>query len=246
WMGTHYAVPVFHHGGNFIRYPNGELVYADGEVKRFDDLDLDIDHINMGNLVVMLDDLGYKNHKAMHWYDKNAPELETGINVIDGDQRIRELIDWLRVNEEREFHIYVEHTISKPILAEDVEVGERVRAEAVNLDDSSNNEYIPKPGIHISNQDEIGATQYKRKRKENAETDPSSKKKVAEPKAKGKEKVGEAKRVGKGNSPRKNIHGKKSRGGVGPEESDEDVAGQEDVGAGHGARAKNKFYQPEL
>ncbi|MED6227682.1 hypothetical protein PIB30_116352, partial [Stylosanthes scabra] len=54
----------------------------------------------MGNLVVMLDDLGYKNHKAMQWYDKNAPELETGINVIDGDQGIRELIDWLRVNEE--------------------------------------------------------------------------------------------------------------------------------------------------
>ncbi|MED6110890.1 hypothetical protein PIB30_047182 [Stylosanthes scabra] len=137
--------------GSFIRHPNGELVYANGELKRFDYCELDIDHINIGNLVVLLNELGYKNHKAMHWYDKNALELETGINEIDGDQGIRELIEWLRVNDEPKFHIYIEHTISKPILAEDVGVGEKVKAETVNLDEDSIHSWeMPKHVIHIN------------------------------------------------------------------------------------------------
>ncbi|MED6215735.1 hypothetical protein PIB30_000740 [Stylosanthes scabra] len=97
----------------------------------------------MGNLVLMSDELGYKNHKAMHWE-----------------------------NEELEFHIYVEHTISKPILAEDlrgyVGVSAGVNVETVNLDDSSNNAYdeggeddmfnIPNPRIDSNNEDDIGAS----------------------------------------------------------------------------------------
>ncbi|MED6119117.1 hypothetical protein PIB30_008926 [Stylosanthes scabra] len=236
--------------GSFIRHPNGELVYANGEVKMFDYCELDIDHINIGNLIVLLNELGYKNHKAMHWYDKNASELETGINEIDGNQGIRELIEWLRVNEEPEFHIYIEHTIGKLILAEDVGVGEKVRAETVNLDEDSIHSWeMPNHVIHINSEDGVGATQSSRKRKENAEPEGKGKQKAAEPKGKGKEKVDEAKVVGKGKSPKKVIHAKKNRGGAeakkrqdegpsglhgnGPEDSDGPGARPEDVGAGH-------------
>ncbi|MED6144532.1 hypothetical protein PIB30_016379 [Stylosanthes scabra] len=33
--------------GKFVRYPNSELVYADGSVNKFDYIPLDIDHLNM-------------------------------------------------------------------------------------------------------------------------------------------------------------------------------------------------------
>ncbi|MED6191221.1 hypothetical protein PIB30_114001, partial [Stylosanthes scabra] len=132
-MGDRFVVPVYHHGGNFVRYPNGELVYANGSEKRFELYELDIDHLNMGDMVRLLEELGYKSHKMLHWYDTSAPELETGLNEMVGDQGIRDLIDWLRTNEEHEFHLYVEHSINTPILAEE---DGAVNCETINVDDS--------------------------------------------------------------------------------------------------------------
>ncbi|MED6141659.1 hypothetical protein PIB30_105650, partial [Stylosanthes scabra] len=60
--------------------------------------------------------------------------METGFNKLVSDEGIRELIGWLTDNEEKEFHIYVEHVVDKPILAEKVE---EKKGETVNLVDSS-------------------------------------------------------------------------------------------------------------
>ncbi|MED6115777.1 hypothetical protein PIB30_093974 [Stylosanthes scabra] len=76
--------------------------------------ELDIDHLNMRDMVTLLEDIGYKSHKALHWFDVIAPEFETGLNELDGDQGIRELIDWLRTNKEPEFHIYSKANQEKP------------------------------------------------------------------------------------------------------------------------------------
>ncbi|MED6122264.1 hypothetical protein PIB30_038205 [Stylosanthes scabra] len=163
-MGDRFVVPVYHHGGNFVRHPNGELVYANGEEKRFEMYELDIDHLNMRDMVTLLEDIGYKSHKALHWFDVTAPEFETGLNELDGDQGICELIDWLRTNKEPEFHIYVEHSISKPILAEDVGDG---NCETINLEDDGDNAAEgdalkePSPGSDV----EVNAKQSNKKRK---------------------------------------------------------------------------------
>ncbi|MED6185928.1 hypothetical protein PIB30_061899, partial [Stylosanthes scabra] len=90
-MGERFVVPVFHHEGELVRYPNGELVYANRSVERFDDVELDIDRLNVRDLVTLLEDVGYRSHKAMHWLDTEAPELETGLNELVGDQGIRDL-----------------------------------------------------------------------------------------------------------------------------------------------------------
>ncbi|MED6214572.1 hypothetical protein PIB30_104249, partial [Stylosanthes scabra] len=59
-MGDRYVVPVFHHGKSLVRHPNGELVYANGAVERFDDVEIDIDTINLGDFVKLLESIGYR------------------------------------------------------------------------------------------------------------------------------------------------------------------------------------------
>ncbi|MED6191305.1 hypothetical protein PIB30_115028, partial [Stylosanthes scabra] len=70
----------------------------------------------------------------MHWLDTEAPELETGLNELVGDQGIRDLSDWLRGNKETEFHIFIEHEVNKPVLVDDAE---GVNVDTINLDDSN-------------------------------------------------------------------------------------------------------------
>ncbi|MED6179086.1 hypothetical protein PIB30_113915, partial [Stylosanthes scabra] len=132
-MGDMYVVAIYHHGGEFVRHPNGELEYANGNVDRLDDYELDIDKLNFRDLKTLCESLGYRSFKDLFWYDITAPELETGLNKITGDEGIRELIDWLRDNMEKEFHIYIEHVVNQPILAD--MPGEK-NAETVNLADS--------------------------------------------------------------------------------------------------------------
>ncbi|MED6117365.1 hypothetical protein PIB30_109351, partial [Stylosanthes scabra] len=173
-MGELYVVPVFHHGGKFVRHPNGELVYADGDVHRFNTYELDVDTLNLRDMVVMVEELGYKSHNAILWFDKTAPELETGLNELDGDEAIRDLIDWLRENRENEFHVFIEHPIDKPILAENDGGGEGVPVEQVHLVDGSlardeatkeDAFETPHPGTDSQNADEIRASRSRRKRK---------------------------------------------------------------------------------
>ncbi|MED6112681.1 hypothetical protein PIB30_063743 [Stylosanthes scabra] len=100
-MGDTFVVPIFHHGGDFIQSLLGDLVYANGLVERFEEMD--IDKVNFEDMKKLFEGLGYRNFMHVYWLDKNAPELETGLNLLEGDDGIRELIDHLRMNLEFEF-----------------------------------------------------------------------------------------------------------------------------------------------
>ncbi|MED6189968.1 hypothetical protein PIB30_101180 [Stylosanthes scabra] len=54
--------------------------------------------MNFGDMVKLFEDLRYTKYKAVYWLDKNAPELETGLNELEGDAGIREMLDYLRTN----------------------------------------------------------------------------------------------------------------------------------------------------
>ncbi|MED6107462.1 hypothetical protein PIB30_014313 [Stylosanthes scabra] len=86
-------------------------------VERFEEMN--IDHLNFGDMVKLLEWLGYKKYRRVFWKDKNAPEFETGLNRLRGDDDIRELIDYLRMNRVSEFHLYWDHVINEPIFADD-------------------------------------------------------------------------------------------------------------------------------
>ncbi|MED6175088.1 hypothetical protein PIB30_075168 [Stylosanthes scabra] len=111
-MGDRYVVLVFHHGGSLVRHPNGELVYANGAIERFDDVEIDIDTINLGDLVKLYESLG--SYEAVHWLDKEVPELETGLNELVGNQDIRDLCDWLRLNAEGNRVSYICRACNQP------------------------------------------------------------------------------------------------------------------------------------
>ncbi|MED6177047.1 hypothetical protein PIB30_094058 [Stylosanthes scabra] len=116
------------------------------------------------DLGTLCEGLGYKKFKDLFWYDITAPEMETGLNKLVSDEGIRELIGWLTDNEEKEFHMYVEHVVDKPILAEKVE---EKKGETVNLVDSSSSSddgyepdeeeaYKPPPSGDENSKDEEG------------------------------------------------------------------------------------------
>ncbi|MED6114466.1 hypothetical protein PIB30_080464 [Stylosanthes scabra] len=130
-MGDTFMVPIFHHGGSFVRNPLGELEYVNGLVERFEEMDLDF--VNFGDMVKLFEDLRYTKYKAVYWLDKNAPEIETGLNELEGDAGIREMLDYLRTNRELEFHLYWEHVINEPVIAEEAPEGEISRANAGRL-----------------------------------------------------------------------------------------------------------------
>ncbi|MED6154378.1 hypothetical protein PIB30_111845, partial [Stylosanthes scabra] len=217
----------------------------------------------------MVEELGYKSHNAILWFDKTAPELETGLNELDGDEAIRDLIDWLRENQENEFHVFIEHPIDKPVLAENDGGGEGVRVEQVHLVDGSPARdeatkedafETPHPGTDSQNADEIRASRSMRKRKARSpkKSAPSSKKDVAEDKGKGKA----METSGCGKNPKKVNHGKKKKFGGGPDRKHDEgpscvdahapedihdgVDGPEVEGVRDGGRGNVKFYQPEL
>ncbi|MED6132988.1 hypothetical protein PIB30_024065 [Stylosanthes scabra] len=116
---TFFVVPIFHHRGELVRNPLGELQYANGLVERFEEMD--IDHLNFGDMVKLFEWLGYKKYMRVFWEDKNAPKFEIGLNRLRGDVDIRELIDYLRMNRVSEFHLYWDHVIEEPIFADDAD-----------------------------------------------------------------------------------------------------------------------------
>ncbi|MED6165225.1 hypothetical protein PIB30_097552, partial [Stylosanthes scabra] len=116
-MATIYVVPVFNVGGYLVRNEAGDLVYAEGRVEKFEEMD--IDHVNFGDLVKLYESLGFVSHQKMHWLDKNAVDFEAGLYKLDGDNGIHDMCHNLMVNigASNEFHIYVEHSIDVPIPA---------------------------------------------------------------------------------------------------------------------------------
>ncbi|MED6226496.1 hypothetical protein PIB30_104301 [Stylosanthes scabra] len=130
--GGPFAVLIFHHSGEFVRHHNGKLEYVNGTVNRLDDYELLVDELNFQDLVTVCEGLGYKSFKDLFWWDITAPELETGLNKLVRNEGIVELIEWLNNNVEKEFHIFVEHVVNNPILAEGAEY-----VETIHLDDNS-------------------------------------------------------------------------------------------------------------
>ncbi|MED6114259.1 hypothetical protein PIB30_078620, partial [Stylosanthes scabra] len=59
-MATIYVVPVFNVGGYLVRNEAGDLVYAEGRVEKFEEMD--IDHVNFGDLVKLYESLGNEFH----------------------------------------------------------------------------------------------------------------------------------------------------------------------------------------
>nr|XP_029143766.1 uncharacterized protein LOC112701274 isoform X2 [Arachis hypogaea] len=108
------VIPVFHHGGSFVRDNKGVLVYVNGEVKKF--FPMDIDLICFFVLKKLFLDLGYHDYKAMFWYDPTATDLESGLHPVHGDKEIRDLQKNKMLNEDTdEFYIYFDHPIMEDI-----------------------------------------------------------------------------------------------------------------------------------
>ncbi|MED6172289.1 hypothetical protein PIB30_048719 [Stylosanthes scabra] len=182
-MGDTFVVPIFHHGGNFIQNLLGELEYANGMVERFEDMDLDM----------------------------NALEFETGLNRLERDDGIRELIDHLIMNLEFEFHLYWEHGLIQVIwhgvaqsinLESDSDSHSEIGANGDNVagaspsdgyESAENGAYKPPPLGYDENDNDINSEIWASMREKGR----SKKKTVVESK--------------KGVSPRENVHQRKGR-----------------------------------
>ncbi|MED6208976.1 hypothetical protein PIB30_050100 [Stylosanthes scabra] len=88
-----------------------------GKVEKLEEMD--IDHVNFGDLVKLLETLGFMTHKRMFWLDGNAIDLEIGLNLLDGDGSVRDMYNHLLMNIDasKELHIYVEHLVDVPVPA---------------------------------------------------------------------------------------------------------------------------------
>ncbi|MED6121285.1 hypothetical protein PIB30_028659 [Stylosanthes scabra] len=60
-METIYVAPVFHVGGHFGRTEDGVYQYLNGSVEKFEAMD--VDFVNYGDLVKMLESIGHKKFK---------------------------------------------------------------------------------------------------------------------------------------------------------------------------------------
>ncbi|MED6208526.1 hypothetical protein PIB30_045926 [Stylosanthes scabra] len=57
--GELYVVPVFYHGNEFARHPNGELEYVNGTVDRLGDFELCVNELSFGDLPILAECLEY-------------------------------------------------------------------------------------------------------------------------------------------------------------------------------------------
>ncbi|MED6170667.1 hypothetical protein PIB30_033234 [Stylosanthes scabra] len=155
---TFFVVPIFHHRGEFVQNPLGELQYVNGLVERFDKMD--IDHLNFGDMVKLFEWLGYTKYRRVFWEDKNAPKFETGLNRLRGDDGIRELIDYLRMNMVSEFHLYWDHVIDEPIFADDAGSVNDTNQGGVNVDNigEANAGNVQGVGDNDVNEDETSSS----------------------------------------------------------------------------------------
>ncbi|MED6195153.1 hypothetical protein PIB30_035368 [Stylosanthes scabra] len=200
-MGDTFVVPIFHHGGKLVRNPLGELKYVNGMVERFEEMNLD--HVNLGDMEKLLESLRYTKYKAVYWLDKNAPELEAVLNEIEGDAGIREMIDYLRMNLEFEFHLYWEHVINELVMVEEANVGAANAGANSWAEGGSSGQPINLDDATVSSEDGYESVEdmaYKPPPPGNDDSELGAKKR----------KVAEAK---KGVSPKKIVHPKKGKCG---------------------------------
>ncbi|XP_020975908.1 uncharacterized protein LOC110270817 [Arachis ipaensis] len=113
-----FVVPVFHHGGNFVRESNGSLVYKNGKVEKFPEMDLDF--VNFGDLIILFKGLGYQSYKTVYWYDPRSPDIESGLHILTGDAGINAMRENKMKNTETdEFYLYFDHPVDEPEIVED-------------------------------------------------------------------------------------------------------------------------------
>ncbi|MED6223711.1 hypothetical protein PIB30_076703 [Stylosanthes scabra] len=115
-----YLAPVFHVGGKLVRNEDGVLVYEGGAMERFDSFDFDL--VNFGDLVKLLEGIGYIAEKTLSWYDFTEDILEHGLHPLKGDAHVKKMREHILRNLEfanGEYHIYVEHAVSVPTPAEE-------------------------------------------------------------------------------------------------------------------------------
>ncbi|XP_025649566.1 uncharacterized protein [Arachis hypogaea] len=137
---TDWVIPVFQHGGSFVKDNKGELLYINGNVKRFPPLDLDL--VNYFDLKKMFEELGYHAYKKMYWYDPTAPSYEAGLHPIYGDKEIREMCDKKREDRETdELCLFFDHPIMEDVDFEDSDdTDEHSEAEVLSDEPISDND----------------------------------------------------------------------------------------------------------
>ncbi|QHO31490.1 uncharacterized protein DS421_8g241950 [Arachis hypogaea] len=137
---TDWVIPVFQHGGSFVKDNKGELLYINGNVKRFPPLDLDL--VNYFDLKKMFEELGYHAYKKMYWYDPTAPSYEAGLHPIYGDKKIREMCDKKREDRETdELCLFFDHPIMEDVDFEDSDdTDEHSEAEVLSDEPISDND----------------------------------------------------------------------------------------------------------
>ncbi|MED6206871.1 hypothetical protein PIB30_030641 [Stylosanthes scabra] len=119
FMDSVFVKPIFHVHGRFVRNDYGVYIYADGQAEKFDSMD--IDFVNYGDLLKLLEGIGYKKIKKMQWYDVAEDDLEAGLHKLEGDADINAMCEHLMRNFGLidEFHIYIEHEVDIPVPASD-------------------------------------------------------------------------------------------------------------------------------
>ncbi|MED6195102.1 hypothetical protein PIB30_034842 [Stylosanthes scabra] len=133
-MDDIFVEPMFNVGGWLVRNDDGLLVYDGGTTEWLEKIE--VKSVNFNVLVKMLEGLGYKSYKVMHWYDFLDEHLETGLHRIYGDA---------------EFYIYAEHDVNVPRIAG---AGESI-AEPVVLDDVKGSSTSTDNGGYESAEDEL-------------------------------------------------------------------------------------------
>ncbi|QHO54799.1 uncharacterized protein [Arachis hypogaea] len=114
-----FVVPVFYHGGNFVRESNGSLIYKNRKVEKFPEMDLDF--VNFGDLITLFKGLGYQSYKTVYWYDPRSPDIESGLHILTRDAGINAMRENKMKNTETdEFYLYFDHPVDEPEIVEDV------------------------------------------------------------------------------------------------------------------------------
>ncbi|MED6188965.1 hypothetical protein PIB30_091012 [Stylosanthes scabra] len=192
-MASVFVKPVFHHGGRFERNSGGTLEYVNGMVKEYDEMDLDF--LNFGDFVKLLEELGYQDHEAAHWLDQTAVDVESGLRKLVGDSGINDLRQHLIDNPNlSEFHLYFEHPVNQPHMVDFVDLegmsGDDVSVEEIHgdgYDGDTNEEHVAEDVVsHKGKGKCTNSTRKSAAQIEKAQRKKSSpKKKVETPKKKG-------------------------------------------------------------
>ncbi|MED6163771.1 hypothetical protein PIB30_083236, partial [Stylosanthes scabra] len=127
-------IPIFHHGGRFVRNANGDRRYVDGQVTRFSAMD--VDFVNKGGLLELAKEIGYIKINEMFWQEHVGINFEAGLHSLVGDKEINEMCEYTLNHNLKEFHIYLDHPVDVPIMPDPDPTEEPIAVES-----SSSNSY---------------------------------------------------------------------------------------------------------